>query len=436
MTRPAGHPESGIALVAVLGVMMILASLGAIAAQQASFFSTRSNYSRDQQRALAAAEAGVEVARYRVQNLTPGAGQCVTASVVAPLASGECPSTAATSLGNGATYSYTVSTSPNTQCGGPAVSAGTPTRCVTSIGTVNGATRRTQERLDGVPVPLFPLQGIFGLDSVSLGNASNGAVVGAVGSNGSISLGTGLTVNSCTTGPAGSIQTGPNASCASQVQQAAPFSLAAVDALVVNGNSFASAAASNNNVALGSYYTASGRTVTVNGKKTLTLPTGVYSFCSVSLGNGSTFSPAAGASVVIFIDSPLRSGSGCAAGTGTLSSGGNVTNGSAPASSFQFYVYGTGTDTATSSTASADFMLSQNATFTGTIYAPNSRVSSANQMVYNGAVAARWINFAVGSDFTADASTDTVSIIGPYVKALYRECSPAPATASDPESGC
>ena len=75
----------------------------------------------------------------------------------------------------------------------------------------------------------------------------------------------------------------------------------------------------------GACYTAATRTLTLGNNDSVTLGGGVYNFCQINLGNNSSINIAAGAKMLIYIDSPGRSGSGCPAGTGGISTGNGAT---------------------------------------------------------------------------------------------------------------
>jgi Tfp pilus assembly protein PilX len=181
--------QDGVAL-PVASAMMLVISLFVVA-----FFSVAlrlndtSIEDRSSKRALAAAEAGLQSAVFRLNQLSKtapaNAGSCLTTTWVPT--TGECPGLTE-SLGNGAQYTYYVTpqgaTCPTTMPGLPPTAED---RCITSIGTVNGVSRRIQTRVvTRVAIPDF---GEVGMVGKSLVYARNGVNFSSdVGSNSHVEL--------------------------------------------------------------------------------------------------------------------------------------------------------------------------------------------------------------------------------------------------------
>src|SRR5687768_7780140 len=102
--------ERGLALPVVLGVLVVLSLLAAALLSTASRSSTDSKRDRASKRALAAAEAGIQTAAYRLKRLTQttpptlAGNMCMTTVPVAPIG-GECPASTPEPVGTGATFS-------------------------------------------------------------------------------------------------------------------------------------------------------------------------------------------------------------------------------------------------------------------------------------------------------------------------------------------
>ena len=94
--------EEGVALPVAMGVLAVISGLAALVSAGAVQVNTTSGVDRDSKRALAAAEAGLRAATYRVNKLGPSNALCATDQTSATCAVQQ-------SLGNGATYSYDVS---------------------------------------------------------------------------------------------------------------------------------------------------------------------------------------------------------------------------------------------------------------------------------------------------------------------------------------
>src|SRR5262245_21448993 len=103
--------EDGIAIVVAVQIMAVLSLM--VAATLASSVSLGGTTERDvsSKDALAASLSGLDVARYRLNELVPSSNMCVTDQAVATgtsgAATGECPAYTG-DLGNGTTYRYYV----------------------------------------------------------------------------------------------------------------------------------------------------------------------------------------------------------------------------------------------------------------------------------------------------------------------------------------
>src|SRR2546421_7610639 len=94
--------EDGVAMIVAMGALTVILLLTALAAAAAVQLSTSSNQDRNDKRAFQAAEAGLQVATYRMNKLVPGPtqtnpnlgdGYCITNSGSIPLVSGGCTGT-------------------------------------------------------------------------------------------------------------------------------------------------------------------------------------------------------------------------------------------------------------------------------------------------------------------------------------------------------
>lgn len=437
--------ERGVAMVVAIGVVMVLLTLTALVAQGSVDLSRTSNEDRNAKRAFQAAEAGLQIATYRLNKLAPLDGQCITNL---PILANGCEATE--SLGNGASWSYhmtkVLTLGDNASCAGfpiqydPSDSSLTlAPRCITATGTVNGVSRRVQARIvlfKGQPI--FPLGGIICLESCQAGNTMT-VTSGAIGANGAVNVGNSSTV-------AGGFKLGPNATLSQgnsgqlvtrRDNTEGPWVLTAVDI----GNT----ATTNNN---GNWTFGTGSTYTWNAatrqldmtKGTLTLKGGTYNFCSIDIGNNATIAVAQGAKAVIYIDSPSRSGSGCPAGSGYVDANNNFdnpnvyTNGAPQTEALQIYVYGS--DPAANKPA---LSFKNSSALNAVIHAPNATVNFKNSATVFGAInsnkltTVNSLNFTWGGQGVASLKTNlTVSL---FQRTGWRECRSSPPT-SDPGSGC
>jgi hypothetical protein len=298
--------------------------------------------------------------------------------------------------------------------------------------------------------PVFPIAGLVGLHSVSISN--NAHVNGGTGSNGQVTINNNGTSSSVTLGPAAPNPTvGNNGSSGPVTRRTTtqgPFAFAPVDPgnsatssdNVRLSNAFASPRVSPfDSVGSGVTWNAATRALSLGNNASVTLGGAIYNFCSLSLSNNSTITLAAGARTAIYIDSPSRSGSGCPATSGTFTMGNNsgFVNNSPPAAGSGFAHDPTALQLYVVGKAGAAVTISNNAAFYGTIYAPTSTVTVANNGGTWGAVAANDIVLANNATLNGDpnAANITTSGGGVYFRTAWRECH-STATTSDPGSGC
>lgn len=174
--------ELGFALPTAIIVLLIITLLTGAAITVATQTSTSTTRDNNVKAALEAAEAGLQVASYRLSKLEPKSTQCINGSAAVEE---KCES-GSESLGNSATFQY-LTTKPleeGNKCAGETIKAskkGYTQRCVTSEGKVNNTTpaTRLQTRVESQPgEALFAVKGITGLHEVKIsGNVKVPAVV-------------------------------------------------------------------------------------------------------------------------------------------------------------------------------------------------------------------------------------------------------------------
>jgi Tfp pilus assembly protein PilX len=465
--------QRGIAMPLTLVVLMLVLALTAWAASSSQQLGTTSTKDRHAKRAIATADAGLQAAIRRLETVQrPVAGQCVYPQGLGTPAAGECAAAPSTvDLGGGASYSYVVTPVQTTgTCAGEAYVAGTDNRCATAVGTVAGVTRRVQAR---VTAQSFTASGIVGENRVELNNGINvwacpGDPRGVLGSNGVVYLNNSIELvnKGCagggsngswpTVGPDTMTETvvnGVNPSNPPTETTTTPWALKPIDpwpALAQTNNSAVVGTGSAWG-APGIAWDAAARTLYIQAE-TYTLPAGTYSFCSLYLGNGGALKIAG--PTKIYIDSPARTGSGCAAGTGYYRAqnsngtnwpdGANVSDASAAtaARNLDMFLWGNPAfdDPATHPTFCSDskawgtFVACNSSGFAGTIYSPNGRVYLGHGQRFVGSIAGEeaFLNNSVDVRFPSGlSSTSDV-----YGMRRWTECTPAGTVTADPESGC
>jgi hypothetical protein len=367
--------EEGVALFLVAMVLAVLLLISAVAFSSSLRVKTSTQQGRYEQKALAAAETGLRVATSSLNQSKTAAGESIPVGLCPP--TGAAPPTApwcaavtnSTSVGDGSSYTYSVSTKISAATPAVPPCVGAPVipprttlnlaeRCITATGTHNGVTRRVQARVASVDsFDFFPVAGIAGLDHVCIGcnpgTAPGGAcsqakptgglanqMVGSIGSNGAVTvdvnngqwsppdsdveLGVGLdgSPNTCPrlykgqSPPAGEKQ----ASHFPQIDVTPNFENPYATGLAVPAGCGLARDASLCNVNATGLVSAGGQPsscasispttydFSVGGGCTVYLKDGAYRFCTLTLGNNATVLPytGAGASIEMFLDSRWR----------------------------------------------------------------------------------------------------------------------------------
>jgi Tfp pilus assembly protein PilX len=465
--------QDGVALPVAAGMLMVISILAVGFFTVATRVNTTSVGDRSSKRALAAAEAGLQTAVYRLnllnQSAPANATNCLTTTWVAPTA-GECPGQPE-SIGNGAQYTYYVTPATTAGSAGcvtlPGVSTTAQDRCITSVGTVNGVTRRIQTRVVSQSIiPPFNEVGIIGKSLVFAYNSAN--LNSDVGSNlrvvfeNSVNVYDNDAIN--VDGKVMLLQGGTydyenSVKIDGGTQMiTTPFELGMPDFEYFeqpSNNTNATLATD-----LGSAWNATTRRIDIaSGEKTIR--PGTYYVCGVTLGNSVKlkFSHTGGAPTKIYVDSPWRPGSSCStqtdihAGTFTADNSVEVNKEVGEREELlDIFMYGTPyNDTRPmyptcepihhpnqTATCRSDFMLDNSVNFYGAVYAPNSTIQAHNSVRFYGATAADKVIFFNSVDFflTGEMLDKPPPAPGAAQRKGWAECRPEPTTAGDPESGC
>jgi Tfp pilus assembly protein PilX len=481
------------AMIVAMATLMIIALLTAAAVSVAVQTNGSTRRDGNKKKALEAAEAGLQVANYRINMLQPDANHCVgdgSAPVQSPdSTTGACSTSSSVALGNGESYTYSTTpaigygtTEPNATCVGLSVTSGQPIaqRCITAVGTANGVTARSQIRVASfAATPLFPIAGMTGIHSIT--DLQNSTIQGIVASNGPIVDQNGSTVAGVNLGPNASfsntnqspapqvnvlpqpitesaVNVGSSATNTPAGQSCAPASPPATwlptncDYRITNGAGLSVCPTSGANVECdpnsGVTFDATHRVLSMRNNATLTLTGGVYNFCEFDAPNNATITIPFGVKTVIYIDSPADPNSGapgnpasnpaCATGTGSLKLSNNVTwtNKSTDPTALQLIVYGDPTNPGAN-----QLVFTNNTAFWGVVFAPNSTLSlsnSSNNSSFWGAITGYTINTSNNYHFNWLASVGTIqgNPQGVYYRTAWAQCRPVPTVSTNPGSGC
>ena len=389
MCAAQAHGESGFILVMTLLILVVLLVLVGTVGVSSINTSNTSNQVTLRDRAYAVADAGLQTALFRLDQTGGTTG-------------------AAGTLGNGATYAYTVSTlsAQSSLCAGLWVqNAGRAVQqdCVTSTGTVGGFSVMVQDRIVGyTPIPsIFPVNGIFAVNGFTAGQNLTDA--GTIASNGQISWGGG-SINI-----AGSVEylasypiSGTCNGACTPVQLANAIAIPSSSA--TTPSAYAQARASNSDSTginwggMSGYWSPSTyefATGSSGGGGTVTFDPGTYYFCDINLPslNSVTLQASASATasnpVILYVDSP-SDGNACPSGTGNLTGGKNtlsILGAPGVAGSFEIFMYGT----PGCGTTCPDILAKNTGTYTDVqIFAPNSALNAKNNVTMTG-------DFVIGS---------------------------------------
>jgi type II secretory pathway pseudopilin PulG len=469
--------EAGFVLPTAIIVLLIVTVLTGAAIAVATQTSTSTTRDGNTKAALEAAEAGLQVASYRLTKLAPAPTQCITAKALTTpiVGTSYCEEESAESLGNGAKFRYwtTPELTSAQACTGVWVTPPSPKdtsaqRCVTAVGTVNGVPRRLQERVFSlISAPLFEVEGILGYTSVSI--KQNGIVNGEIGSNGLVLLENGVKgVTKTVLGPNGkeegggaageivkspsaftrpTVPIGASATSATTVGECVTPTLEEVaaakncDVLITNGINKINKLTEEDPVNGSVSFNSSTRSLSMGASSVLELKGGIYNFCDFQVpGHGAALKIALGATVKLFIDSAARTGSGCAsdlnskgelqAGKLEFKNGLSIENANTNATSLQIYVYdGSG--------GTIVFGNNSSSAFYGTIVAPYSKVEVKSNGSFIGGIEANEV--ALINNFTfnwaPEVGEEKQEKKSPYERKSWEECPPTYAGAN-PQTGC
>jgi hypothetical protein len=458
MLRNLGHrvaDESGVTIVFAIQVLAITTMMVSTVMASSVGLGNTTERDYDSKSALAASLSGLDVARYRLEQVNPANDKCLTDSAVATgsggAATGECPAFAG-DLGNGTSYGYRVTPAlSGGTCGGQTVPGDSSTyRCVTSYGTDNGVTRRTQALMRRAPTTaaLFPFSGMLGLDSISVNESGHGTISGPVGSNGTFSLSNSSGTSDGVAwqpGPSGTMSETCSGTPTSQAPASTPWTLSPLSPFfdgteTVNDNAtvFGAASGFNYDPVERDVKDTNNATLILNGPNPRTGSDGlwIFNFCSLNFTHVTQIRLLNGATARFLIDSNQRAGSGCQSGAYmnmTAVSAMNVdpsTGLPGNPTQLQFFYYGTGTAEVNNKSG-----------FSATFYGPDAQLKATNDTTWIGAIAAKSISATNGLNFTAaDVSslTSSSSSSGPWMRTSpgFVECRAVATTSTDPESGC
>jgi hypothetical protein len=412
--------------------MLIMGILVSVIHQTSNRVAQSTTKERAEKRAFQAAEAGLHVAKYRLNKMLPEPEECLTTAPYTPAAGAACAPTAWQSVGSGASYRYTVTkplSAGASECDMPStLDDDFYYRCITSIGSAGSQTRRVQAV---VQIPqsagMFPVEGLFALGLLDA--FQNTSVNGQLGSNTRVQVGS-------ISGYTPEVILGPppatsNLPITDRLDEAFPGK--------VWDSRFEASRITNNNASWptgGGRFTLNTQWRELNGGNAVgtatnpyPIPAGTYNFCSVSLNNEVYLRPLG--PVKIYIDSPARTTpnpSGCRANTGSFVANNNFSFKSSPADAAMVHIEmygGPGTQ----------FLMKNNLDFAGTVYAPKSAIEFQNNAIILGAMTGQTVSAFNNLTVTGQIPDGLVGEDLVYDSNQWIECTRTPS-GSDDGSGC
>jgi len=447
--------ESGFILPTVLMVLVIVTILAATTVTVAVKSSSSTTRDGNVKASLAAAEAGLQLATYRINALKPKENQCIQSSET-PEVKGEsepCVSgLESVALGNGASFKYynTIALAKG-ECAGATVVkvASIEKRCITSEGIVNGVSPHTRVQTlveSAVGEALFKVKGILGLEEVLVSGsvkatavvASNHKIVG----EGSAAFEKGFEIcpggkfeppagkernkSGVTVDGVGGEKAAPEGyeKTRSASECPIPGTIPAVHANAAENEDNRIASGEDPNTGEPNVkYTPSTFGLEVGAKVNLTLKGSKYYFCKFVASNDGIVKIASGAKVEIFIDSHEDYASCPSSGSSVFKIEGNAhlenPNG---ASALLIEVAGKG-----------PVAIENSGSLNANIYAPEAEVILSGKGTLTGAIVGKKVHLTAGSFIYAEEDQNFNvggSSSGSYTRKAWTQCSSGTGVAS------
>jgi hypothetical protein len=456
---PARAPEArcrgerGFALPTAIIILFIITLLLAAAVGVATQTSKSTTRDANVKAEIEAAEAGLQVAAYRMSQLAPKSTECVNGSehVTTKCESG------VESLGNNATFQYwtTLPLKSGETCAGRSVVAisGKILRCVTAEGLVNTVKPgvRVQELVSGAPgESLFGIKGMVGLTefkmtgsvSIPVAAVSNGKIIGEGSAN--FEKGYEICPPSGSFVPAAAPSTerkksgvkiaGQNPEPVPEYEKTRAASECPLKAELPATHA---TEASNEDARIGVQDALVGGTwnqekheLKLEGTNELTLSGSKYFFCNLIMGakGSEKLKIAVGAKVEIFIDTPEDKEAKCAAGTGRfeITGGAQPENETKNPANFFIEIFGKGVfELAHGSTA----------TLEAAIYDPGGEININGGTKFKGGILGNKVHLEAGAtifEWSEELGGLNNGSGGTYARESWEQCT----AGAGPSEGC
>lgn len=450
--RKLRRDESGMAVATALIAMTVAFTFASAAVVYSVNTQHGTIRDHDTKEAIAAADAGANVALMRLNQFSKAvsaASPCVGVSgttlvVTRSEVDGWCPQL--TGIVGKSTFSYRV---------GPSTSAcAGATSCVAAVGTSNGVSRRVEVTLGTSTVGgAFSKAGVLGQEDITLDNNSEIRV--GVGTNGNVKLSNGASICGDIRRGIGKKLTFENSSsqCTGYVKTEGNETLPQVSSfmptnIATSNSDYRLVRCTATNVPTGcqsdSYskswattipWNATTRTIEPAQNSTLTLTGGDYFICRLNLGNNAHLIMGALATVRIFFDTPENCGIKANEAQISVENNADITSSAYQPGEDKFAVPGL-------------YLLGSQTVPTGAvfenkggvsqfvIYAPNTNIYLENNATFKAAIAGKTVTLSNHAKVEQDEGFEPPNLGGStlYTRQSYVECTGA--TATPPNANC
>ncbi len=438
--------DSGFALPIAIIVLLIVTVLAGAAIALAVQSSTSTTRDTNVKAEIEAAEAGLQVASYRLGQIKPGETQCINAS--AAVISG-C-NDSVESIGNGATYQYwtTLPLKVGEKCAGRtlATAPATPLRCVTAEGLVNGVkpgVRLQTSVTSSTEESLFSVKGIVGLEEILVtGSVKLPAVAasnGTITATGSAAFDRGFEL--CA--PNGKFipaigkerkQSGVTVGGVKETPSLEVTRSASECPITAELPANHATGASNDDARIGvsdpliptSTWNAPNHELTLNSNGKVTLGGSKYYLCNFKATNNSRLKITPTAKVEIFVDSPGDPAGKCKAGTGKFEGEGEfiIENETKNPADLLIVMYGAG-----------PLVFKNGSSLEASIYAPEAEVRLSGGTKFRGGIVAKKVKIENGTgvfEWNEEVGSIGNGVSTGYGRTAWEQCTPG----SGASEGC
>jgi Tfp pilus assembly protein PilX len=453
--------EAGFVLPTAIIVLLVLTLLTGAAITVATQTSSSTKRDNNSKAALEAAEAGLQVAAYRLSQIKPEKTECINGSsretpgsILASPKITYCASSPVEPLGNGATFQYQTSLplESGANCVGQVgeIKTGNTPRCVVAEGKVANVAQRLSTRVESEGgASLFPAKGIVGLTEVKVSGsvsvpavvASNERIIGGGGAafergfelcppKGTFKPAAGAERNASgvTVGGVGGMLANPplEKTRTSGCLIEAPYPLNHATALVNEDSRIGKEDEFfTGGKAVNKFTGAPNFELKLSSISKLTLGGSKYYLCNFEAERaGELIIPAKKTPTEIFIDSPEDKAGTCPAGTGKFETAEFTLNNKAGPGLLLIDLYGKG-----------PFNVTRGATFEGAIYAPEAEVKINGGAKFKGGIVGNTVHLENGTgifEWSEELSNLTNGVPTGYGRKAWGQCAPG----SSPNQGC